>query len=161
MLGIEPATLFLEDVASSVPGVRVVDAGPLGGAHPEGLLHRLVLDVPRSTDTYESLLRALVRMNRWYRQNGWGSFTIYDGRIRYRAEPPGQEVWQSIPALFARGEGDCVDLATARVAQLPKTVRATARLQEEGPNQTGGTLYHVVVATKNGIEDPSRKLGMR
>lgn len=84
---------------------------------------------------------------------------IYRSHIRYKKEPqiPGRyEQWKTIRELFESGNGDCEDLAAARVAELRLAgIRAIPWLMKKGP------IWHVVVKYPTGeIEDPSRKLGM-
>ena len=88
---------------------------------------------------------------------------LYESGVRYQNEPrsfPCEE-FASIPAVMARGWGDCDDLAPWRVAELREQgERAKIRIQWK--RQPSGTkLFHVVVRRGDGsIEDPSRILGM-
>lgn len=158
VLGIEPATSFLDEVVGSIPGLAVDKIDQLGGAWPEGLLLRVQLQVPRGPEHYQRLLDALTTLDRWYRANAWNDFRVYESGVRYQAEPFGEEIWQSIPALSIRRVGDCEDLAAARASEIEG---GAAKIISTGESIGGGRLYHVVVERKGGrTEDPSRKLGM-
>lgn len=137
-----------------------------GGTYvqPAGLgadIIRITLELPEAEPVYLLLLDALVAINVWARRT-WVFPSIYDGLIRYEAEPDGLELWASTPALFARRFGDCEDLAADRVSQLQLAgVPAATALSLEERSVTGDR-WHVLVQHPNGrIEDPSKALGMR
>lgn len=84
---------------------------------------------------------------------------LYKSGVRYQREPKEQgrfERWKTIKDLVMTGNGDCEDLASARVAELRMMgIRAVPWLKRKG------NTWHVVVKYPNGrIEDPSRRLGM-
>lgn len=63
--------------------------------------------------------------------------------------------WEPIPALYARGFGDCKSLSAALIAERRirgQYARPAFRFHELD--------YHILVFTGTGWEDPSRKLGM-
>lgn len=81
---------------------------------------------------------------------------LYHAGVIYQREPRGRERWQLAPQTYEAGVGDCEDLATWRAAELRLAgVDARPYVYRSGPRQ-----LHVVVATPDGIEDPSRVLGM-
>lgn len=83
---------------------------------------------------------------------------FYQAGLRYRREPPGEEDFQPIPRLYARGFGDCEDLSAARAADL--TVRFGIAAKPEVIAIKPG-LWHIFVRLPNGAaEDPSAHLGM-
>lgn len=87
---------------------------------------------------------------------------IYDGQVRYQVEPPGEEDWQDVPTCLKLGYGDCEDLACWRAAELRIRHKIPAKpifLWRSLPD--GGQMYHIQVMTPSGIEDPSRRLGMK
>lgn len=113
---------------------------------------------------------------------------LYESGIVYRREDSTED-WLALPDLYARKEGDCEDLACARVSELrAKGLRAYPRVTwRRAVNPKTGQplwLYHVVVmrqAPQSGeyvpgakedreilkpgphgwwFEDPSRVLGM-
>ena len=87
---------------------------------------------------------------------------LYRSGVRYQREeddnePRPVEDWLAVDVLYAKGVGDCEDLAAALCAQrrnegLPARIRLTKR----------GRIWHVTIRIgKNGpIEDPSKRLGM-
>lgn len=85
---------------------------------------------------------------------------LYSGRVRYLAEPAGQERWQIPSVTLQLGYGDCEDLAAWRAAELvvsgvDRAALAVVKIVRPG-------LMHCVVRRGNGtIEDPSKRLGMR
>ena len=109
------------------------------------------------------LLTALVMVDRLYLRMHPNTPRLYRAGVRYQEEPDdGIEEFASIPAIYARGWGDCDDLAPARVAELREQgEKATIRVQwRASPN--GHKLYHVLVRRGDGsIEDPSAILGMK
>lgn len=132
-------------------------------AHHESMgsnLARITLWVPTREDVYTLLLDALVSIDVWARRM-WPFGSVYDGHIRYEAEPDGLEIWASTPALFARGFGDCEDLAADRAAQLITEgipARAVLSLQLRTAIED---RWHVLVELPSGqLEDPSKALGM-
>lgn len=78
---------------------------------------------------------------------------LYESGVRYRK--PGKKRWHTIAELYDKKEGDCKDLAAARVAELifyegeraAPVVYLTKRAHR----------YHAVVRREDGtLEDPSR-----
>ena len=125
-----------------------------------GFLQRITLEVPNQEPVYESLLQALTAINYWARQ-AWPFPRLYDSGIRYVQEPIGLEIWASTPALFARGVGDCEDLACDLAAQYQLEGIAAWPALELQERTTMGDFWHVVVEHADGtIEDPSTALGM-
>ncbi len=80
---------------------------------------------------------------------------LYSAGVRYfRADP--NERWQLPSETRARGGGDCEDLASWRCAErriAGESCRVVVR-------RTGPTVLHAVVEGPDGVEDPSKKLGM-
>jgi hypothetical protein len=109
------------------------------------------------------ILRALVMVDQLYLRLHPQTPSLYQSGVRYQEEPDdGIEEFASIPAMYARGWGDCDDLAPARVAELRmRGEKASIRVQWRS-RPGGRKLYHVLVRRGDGsIEDPSAKLGMR
>jgi len=89
---------------------------------------------------------------------------LYQSGVRYSEEPEGQiESFDTIPAVLARGWGDCDDLGPWRVAELRAAgEKAKIRIQWKWHQISGQKLFHVVVRRADGtIEDPSALLGMK
>ena len=73
----------------------------------------------------------------------------------------GGEVFRDIPRLYARGHGDCDNIASARIAELRQVgIKAAPRLTWRR-RADGGMTYHNLVLWPDGTEeDPSLILGM-
>jgi len=85
---------------------------------------------------------------------------LYRSGVIYRPEPPGQEEFASIPAVLARGWGDCDDIGPWRVAEL-RLHGEPAKIRIQWKKLPNGKLFHVLVRRANGdLEDPCIKLGM-
>lgn len=83
---------------------------------------------------------------------------FYQAGLRYQRELPGEEDFQPIAKLYARGYGDCEDLSAARAAELRVRfgIAAVPEVIEIRPG-----LWHIFVRLPNGMaEDPSAHLGM-
>ncbi len=113
------------------------------------------------------LLEALTAANVVHLQYHPNTPSIYDGGVRYKREEPPfpgapiPEVWKSIPYILADGEGDCEDLACARVAELIVHHRIAARPVFRWRAIGNMLVYHILVEHPDGtIEDPSQRLGM-
>lgn len=110
------------------------------------------------------LLDAYVELNRSYiRKVGKANVPwLYSAGIRYERDPPGEELWQTIPVILQSGGGDCEDLAAYRCSELIERCGEPAKILARGrklPN--GHLLYHILVRRASGeIEDPSLVLGM-
>lgn len=126
----------------------------------------------RSQNALYWMMEALCRINQGEILNqkrlGKPFPMLYDSGIYYLREPPGEEQWQDIYVNFAKGNGDCEDLACHRVAELREIYKVPASpfvtFRKVDGNQFG---FHALVAVRdaagpNGwrLEDPSRKLGM-
>lgn len=128
------------------------------------------LDRARSERALATMLHALARINADYLLTHPEVPSLYASNVRYQAERYPAEEWQAIPALYARGEGDCEDLACARVAELVVRSGVQARptfrfrrLNHHGEPDISGrfSLYHILVELRDGtVEDPSALLGM-
>jgi hypothetical protein len=73
--------------------------------------------------------------------------------------------WEPIPALYERGYGDCKSLATALIAQYRLQGIAAEPVFRFMPPFNAGkvdeyTLFHILIQTDAGFEDPSKDLGM-
>jgi len=70
--------------------------------------------------------------------------------------------WEPIPALYARGHGDCKSLSAAWIAQAAfyKGIKSRPVFRFVD-NDDGSIDYHILVELANGnFEDPSKVLGM-
>lgn len=122
---------------------------------------RLTVDLTQARLTKENLTiwtTALYAWNcDWLRAHPEAPL-FYQAGLRYQREMPGEEDFQPIPKLYARGYGDCEDLSAARAAEL--TVRFGVAAKPEVIQIKSG-LWHIFVRLPNGgAEDPSAHLGM-
>lgn len=112
------------------------------------------------------LLEALATANQFYLIAYPRTPLLYQSGVRYLQEPDGEDDWQDVPETLLRRTGDCEDLASWRMAE--RRVRFGDRRSvfditvDELPNHAGELVvtYHIRLATPEGIEDPSRVLGM-
>lgn len=103
----------------------------------------------------KTLLDALVSINLAYVRR-FHPKPLYESGVVYGRTT----IWEPIPALYARGYGDCKSLSAALVAEYlakGKPAKPAFRFKDR-PN--GGKDFHVLVLTAEGYEDPSAKLGM-
>lgn len=71
------------------------------------------------------------------------------------------EEWQTIPALYLAGYGDCKSLTAMRCAQLRVKGKVAKPVFRFRANNRGGTDYHILVQTGvNTFQDPSKECGM-
>jgi hypothetical protein len=68
--------------------------------------------------------------------------------------------WYPIPALYARGFGDCKSLAAARIAELRHAGGVALPVFRWKKRPDGSMMFHILVQTPDGYEDPSKVLGM-
>jgi len=118
-----------------------------------------------SEETLDILLRALTHIDMCFLRRFPRTPNLYDSRIRYMEEPPGQEDWQDIPTSLRMGMADCEDVAAYRAAELnvKQGIKAEPYFAAH-KKKDGGMLYHILVrdqGRRRGVEDPSRIQGMR
>jgi len=108
-----------------------------------------------NSDVLRILLDALIRVNLAYLHHHSCPALYQSGVVYGRTE-----IWDSIPALYARKFGDCKSLTAALVAQyLIKKIAAKPVFRFQG-RPDGGLDYHILVQVGNKFEDPSKVLGM-
>lgn len=110
----------------------------------------------------ESLCESLVGFNEMWLTEFPGSPLLYSSGVVYRAEAPSREMFWDVPRILQHGYADCEDLSAYRVAELRVKFGIPAFCRVQYEYQPDGTiLYHVIVATPDGLsEDPSVILGM-
>jgi hypothetical protein len=107
------------------------------------------------------LLACLVRLNRAYLRNHSVPALYQSGVVYGRTQ-----VWDTIPALYQRGYGDCKSLTAALIAEYLQKGIACKPVFRWMPRQdgSGNTDYHILVLKESGksgvFEDPSKVLGM-
>jgi len=105
----------------------------------------------------ETLLAALCALDRiWLQDFGHNTPGLYDTPVFYARTM----VWDTIPALYARGFGDCKSLSACRVAELREDgiwCRPVFRFKGD----PSATMFHILLMLPDGSwEDPSAALGM-
>lgn len=86
---------------------------------------------------------------------------LYRSGVRYKNEEPGKpDQLVDIPAIIARGHGDCYHLSCWRVAELREQGKAAKLRITRKRLPDGRRVFHVLVRRGAKLEDPSRKLGM-
>jgi len=103
------------------------------------------------------LLDTLINFNTAYLKNHT-ALPLYQSGVIYGRT----QIWEPIPALYARGYGDCKSLSAALIAEYRKRGIACKPVFRfiENARQPGSINYHILVQTENGFEDPSKVLGM-
>lgn len=81
---------------------------------------------------------------------------LYQSGVVYRRTVE----WDSIPALYSRGYGDCKSLSAALIAEYRRKGIEATPVFRWVTNPQGDRDFHILVQTLKGYEDPSRKLGM-
>ena len=129
---------------------------------------RVVFDLPgvfhigsdptENAKTLQTLLHCLCDIDAAYLQYRQGQIPeLYNSGVYYART----EVWDSTPALYKRGFGDCKSLASTRIAELSVNhdIPCTPDFRFFQDEQKR-TFYHIVLMTPNGWECPSKVLGM-
>lgn len=123
------------------------------------LPHVFRLDTPETENSYalRALLDCLVNLNLAYLLFHPKTKPLYSAGVRYGRT----EVWDTIPALYERGYGDCKSLSAAMVAQYRMNGVPARCVHRFIKNKEAGRLdFHILVETAKGFEDPSKVLGM-
>jgi hypothetical protein len=83
---------------------------------------------------------------------------LYQSPVFYKRT----QVWDAIPALYNKGFGDCKSLTAALIAEYRmRGVQCIPEFRFDPPKVPGGTmLFHILVRTLTGNEDPSKIKGM-
>jgi len=102
-----------------------------------------------------ALLDCLVSINEAYLRDHTVLDLYHSGVVYGRTEH-----WDCIPALYAKGYGDCKSLSAALIAQYRKKGIEAEPVFRWIRNSGGGTDFHILVQTIKGFEDPSKVLGM-
>jgi hypothetical protein len=104
----------------------------------------------------ECLLTALTALNTIWLQYHPGTIPLYDTPVYYERTL----VWDTIPALYRRGLGDCKSLTACRVAEMRRQ-GIWCRPVFRHKSQVSSTMFHILVMLQDGSwEDPSKALGM-
>lgn len=105
------------------------------------------------------LLETMVSLNRAFLRKH-PALPLYSSGVFYGRTT----VWDTIPAMYALGYGDCKSLATALIAQYRERGIPASPVFRFYRDSTGKTHFHILVMRtlggRTGWEDPSRILGM-
>lgn len=106
------------------------------------------------------LLECLIELNLSYLKYG-GNYsipTLYDSSVYYKRT----QIWDTIPALYKLGYGDCKSLSAALIAQYRWQGIECAPVFRfvERADGTESLDFHILVQTATGFEDPSKIKGM-
>lgn len=110
----------------------------------------------KNAKALETLLACLCELNRIWLKYHPNTMGLYDTPVYYDRTL----VWDTIPALYRRGFGDCKSLSAARVAQLRAAgIWCTPVFRFKA--RPHSTLYHILIMFQDGSwECPSALLGM-
>lgn len=119
-----------------------------------------VVPVEVSADTQLGLICQLVKYNaRLLRATRLPA--LYESGVRYRRDPPGEELYSDAWYCLQRGYADCKKLVAWRCAELAIAGELATPLIQWRVMPDGQRRFHVVVHRASGVlEDPSRLLGM-
>ncbi len=122
--------------------------------------HAFFPDSSQEDNAYalRALLDCLIRLNLVYLRSH-SPASLYRSGVRYGRT----QVWDTIPALYERGYGDCKSLTAALIAEYRvKGIQAMPSFRFNPRNDGSGMSdYHINVQMPDGtFEDPSRVLGM-
>ena len=106
-----------------------------------------------------ALLDCLIALNKVYLHEHPTALPLYKSGVRYGRT----QVWDTIPALYRRGYGDCKSLTAALIAQREldgEKCKPVFRWISR-PDDSGARDFHILVMHEDGsFEDPSKILGM-
>ncbi len=115
------------------------------------------LPAANAAEVVSHLVQAMVANNVGYLRTHTVPL-LYQSGVRYKPDNHGatEMQWWDIPSIMSHGFADCKGLAAWRVAEL-RSAGYSASPQVITDN---GQMFHVRVLGPNGIEDPSKILGM-
>jgi len=110
-----------------------------------------------NSDALRILLDCLIQLNRAYLRYHTVPALSRSGVVYGRTQ-----VWDTIPAMYARGYGDCKSLTAALVAQKQEQGIECSPVHRWMPRQDGSgeTDYHILVQAGDTFFDPSKAHGM-
>jgi hypothetical protein len=115
------------------------------------------LPVKNATEVVLHLVQAMISNNEGYLKTHRAPL-LYKSNVRYKPDNQGstEMQWWDIPSIIKAGYADCKGLAAWRVAELRNAgYNATPEVITDN-----GLMFHVRVRGPNGVEDPSKLLGM-
>jgi len=102
-----------------------------------------------------AMLDGLIEVNQAYLRRYHATPSLYESGVIYGRT----QQWDSIPALYARGFGDCKTLTAADIAEERNKGVPTIPVFRLN-YLSEGILFHILVQRPNGWKDPSKILGM-
>lgn len=102
-----------------------------------------------------ALLDCLISLNRAYLRNHAVPALYQSGVVYGRTQ-----VWDTIPALYQRGFGDCKSLSAALIAQYREAGKECRPVFRWVEKRNGVKDFHILVQVGRVFEDPSKVLGM-
>jgi hypothetical protein len=115
------------------------------------------LPVRHAAQVINHLVQAMIENNMGYLETHKAPL-LYQSGVRYSPDNQGstEMQWWDIPSILNHGFADCKGLAAWRVAELRHAgYSATPEVITQN-----GQMFHVRIRGPNGIEDPSKILGM-
>lgn len=111
-----------------------------------------------NAEALSALLECLTSLDELYLRDYPNTPRLYESGVYYDRT----EVWDTIPALYARGYGDCKSLACALAAERRAEGRPCETVFRFLPHTRGPlhVTYHILNLTDDGWEDPSKACGM-
>lgn len=104
----------------------------------------------------EALMNCLCRLDCLFLKCKPGTIPLYSSGVYYDRTT----VWDTTPALYARGYGDCKSLTACRIAEL-RAQGVPCRPVFRHMSGGNDTMFHILVLLPDGsFEDPSKALGM-
>lgn len=120
------------------------------------------ISIPAQCEIIRHLVEALAVADEFYLEEHPGTPDLYDSDIYYDSyETRGtEEQWWDIPRILKEGRADCKGLAAWRAAEL-RLDGVPAQIVVEANRERAGIVFHILVDSPLGLEDPSRELGMQ
>ena len=117
----------------------------------------------RNAVALEALMNCLTDLDSLFLSCRPSTIPLYDSPVVYRRT----EVWDTTPALYMRGFGDCKSLAACRVAEL-RRLGVSCRPVFRFDTSPDMTMFHILVmradwqeqGMADPFEDPSKVKGM-
>jgi hypothetical protein len=104
-----------------------------------------------------ALLDCLITLNRAYLRNHAATVKpLYQSGVVYGRT----QVWDTIPALYQRGYGDCKSLSAALIAEYREQGKQCSPVFRWVERSNGVKDFHILVQCGDTFEDPSKVLGM-
>jgi hypothetical protein len=106
----------------------------------------------------QALLNCLAAINLIYLEFRPGGCIppLYESGVVYGRT----QIWDSIPALYQRGYGDCKSLTAALIAEYAAQGIKSRPVFRWAVDSEKQTQYHILVLSPQGFEDPSKVCGM-